>query len=101
MNQRQAVDVLRDHLALREEGELEEDLRRNYARDVALLTARGILRGHDGVRESAAFLYEAARGHRYRYHLTVEDDRMAMLEWRRRRSTTGSSRSRSALPGMR
>lgn len=78
---RHATDVLKDHLELREAGKLEEDLRRNYAEDVVLLTARGILRGHEGVRESAAFLYEAAQGHRYCYHLTVEDDRMAMLEW--------------------
>jgi hypothetical protein len=79
--QRSAADVLRDHLQLREGGELEEDLRRNYATDVVLLSARGVLRGHDGVRASAAFLYEAAAGHEYSYHLTVADGRMAMLEW--------------------
>jgi hypothetical protein len=79
--QRLAADVLQDHLRLREAGELEEDLRRNYAPDVVLLSARGVLRGHEGVRTSTAFLYEAAAGHEYRYHSTVEDDRMAMLEW--------------------
>ncbi len=79
--QRSATDVLQDHLQLREAGELEEDLRRNYATDVALLSARGVLCGHEGVRASAAFLYEAAAGHEYCYHLTVADDRMAMLEW--------------------
>ncbi len=78
---RSAADVLRDHLRLREAGELEEDLRRNYATDVVLLSARGVLRGYEGVRASAAFLYEAAAGHEYCYHLTVADDRMAMLEW--------------------
>jgi hypothetical protein len=79
--QRSAADVLQDHLRLREAAELEEDLRRNYATDVVLLSARGVLRGHEGVRTSAAFLYEAAAGHEYCYHLTVVDDRMAMLEW--------------------
>jgi hypothetical protein len=79
--QRSAADVLQDHLRLREAAELEEDLRRNYATDVVLLSARGVLRGHEGVRTSAAFLYEAAAGHEYCYHLTVADDRMAMLEW--------------------
>jgi hypothetical protein len=78
---RSAADVLQDHLRLREAGELEEDLRRNYATDVVLLSARGVLRGHEGVRTSAAFLYEAAAGHEYCYHMTVADDRMAMLEW--------------------
>ncbi len=79
--QRSAADVLQDHLRLREAAELEEDLRRNYATDVVLLSARGVLRGHEGVRTSAAFLYEAAAGHEYRYHATVADERMAMLEW--------------------
>ncbi len=78
---RSAADVLQDHLQLREAAELDEDQRRNYATDVVLLSARGVLCGHDGVRASAAFLYEAAAGHDYRYHLTVVDDRMAMLEW--------------------
>jgi hypothetical protein len=82
---RSAADVIQDHLQLREAGQLEEDLRRNYAADVVLLSARGVLAGHEGVRESAAFLYEAAAGHEYDYHLTVVDDRMAMLEW----SSTG------------
>jgi hypothetical protein len=78
---RSAADVLQDHLRLREAAELEEDLARNYATDVVLLSARGVLRGHDGVRASAAFLYEAGAGHEYCYHLTIVDDRMAMLEW--------------------
>jgi hypothetical protein len=78
---RSAADVLQDHLRLREAAELEQDLRRNYAPDVVLLSARGVLRGHEGVRASAAFLYEAGAGHEYSYHLTVVDDRMAMLEW--------------------
>jgi len=78
---RSTADVLQDHLQLREAAELAEDLRRNYATDVVLLSARGVLRGHEGVRTSAAFLYEAGAGHEYRYHLTVVDGRMAMLEW--------------------
>jgi hypothetical protein len=81
VDSRGAAQVLEDHLHLREQGELEEDLRRNYANDVVLLTARGVLRGHDGVREAAGFLYEAAAGHEFEYHLTHADDRMAMLEW--------------------
>ncbi len=78
---RSAAEVLEDHLQLREAAELEEDLRRNYATDVVLLSARGVVRGHEGVKASAAFLYEAAAGHEYSYHVTVADDRMAMLEW--------------------
>jgi hypothetical protein len=54
---RSAKEVFDDHLERRKQG----DLRRNYAEDVAVLTARGVLRGHDGVRRSAALLYEAIR----------------------------------------
>jgi hypothetical protein len=96
--QRSAGDVLQDHLRLREAAELEEDLRRNYATDVVLLSARGVLRGHEGVRTSAAFLYEAAAGHDYRYHLTDADDRMAMLEWSATGRLRSSSRQRGSEP---
>jgi len=78
---RTAKEVLDNHLSLRERGEIEEDLRQNYAEDVCVLTARGVLRGHEGVREAAAFLYKAAPDHDYEYHLTHADDRMALLEW--------------------
>jgi hypothetical protein len=78
---RSAADVLQDHLQLRAAAHLEQDLRRNYATDVVILTAREVLRGHEGVRASAALLYEAGAGHEYTYHLTIADDRMAMLEW--------------------
>jgi hypothetical protein len=96
--QRSAGDVLQDHLRLREAAELEEDLRCNYATDVVLLSARGVLRGHEGVRTSAAFLYEAAAGHDYRYHVTVADDRMAMLEWSATGRLRSSSRQRGSEP---
>lgn len=43
-------EVLRSHLAYRKYGDLEWDLRLNYASDVMLLSTKGIHRGHDGVR---------------------------------------------------
>jgi hypothetical protein len=96
--QHSAGDVLQDHLRLREAAELEEDLRRNYATHVVPLSARGVLRGHEGVRTPAAFLYEAAAGHDYRYHLTDADDRMAMLEWSATGRLRSSSRQRGSEP---
>jgi hypothetical protein len=81
LSHRSAADVLHDHLRLRAAAELEEDLRRNYAADVMVLTARGVLHGHEGVRESAGLLYEVGEGHEYQYHLSLAEDRMAMLEW--------------------
>ena len=44
---------------------------------------RGVLRGHDGVRESAALLYRAIRNaDRYVYENAQCEDRVALLEWR-------------------
>jgi hypothetical protein len=80
---RGARQVFDDHLELRKRGDLEQDLARNYAPDVVVLTARGVLRGHDGVRESAALLYQAIRNaNRYEYENAQCEDRVALLEWR-------------------
>ena len=46
-------EVFEDHLRLRLEGKLEEDLRRNYSEDVLLLTVNSNARGHDAIRMSA------------------------------------------------
>jgi hypothetical protein len=82
---RGARQVFDDHLELRKRGDLEQDLARNYAPDVVVLTARGVLRGHDGVRESAALLYQAIRNaNRYEYENAQCEDRVALLEWRAR-----------------
>lgn len=46
-------EVFEDHLRLRLEGKLEEDLRRNYSEEVLLLTVNSNARGHDAIRMSA------------------------------------------------
>ena len=51
-------EIFEDHLRLRVEGDLEEDLRRNYSKDVVLLTSNSDFVGHDGIRVSAARLDE-------------------------------------------
>lgn len=52
LNRRSAREVLEDHLRLAQAGELEEDLRRNYAPDVVLLCRSGVMRGIAGARAS-------------------------------------------------
>lgn len=75
-------EVLDDHLRLRECGDLEQDIRRNYAPDVVLLTPIGAYHGHQGVRESAQQLYEAIKDpDSYEYDSIVCDERIALLEW--------------------
>lgn len=46
-------EVFEDHLRLRIENRLEEDLARNYAEDVVLLTVNSNACGHDAIRMSA------------------------------------------------
>ena len=76
-------EVLDAHLKCRESGDLEEDLARNYAEDVAVITPMGAFHGHDGVRESAELLYQAVKHtDGYEYSSIVTDDRVALLEWR-------------------
>ena len=46
-------EVFEDHLRLRLENRLEDDLARNYAEDVILLTVNSNACGHDAIRMSA------------------------------------------------
>lgn len=45
--------VLEDHLSLRQMGDIEADLARNFADDVVVLTSRGEFRGKDEVRRAS------------------------------------------------
>jgi hypothetical protein len=80
---RTAKEVLKSHLQLRADGELDQDLERNYHPEVVVMSARAVLRGHDGVRESAHHLWRAvADGGSYDYESVLCDDRLALLEWK-------------------
>ncbi len=53
---RPPAEVLDDHLRESLVGNIEADLTKNYARDVIVLTSRGVYRGHDGLRKLAELL---------------------------------------------
>jgi hypothetical protein len=55
---RSTREVFEDHVRLRLEGRLEEDLERNYASDVILLTINSNASSHDAIRISAKRLTE-------------------------------------------
>jgi len=74
--------VFTSHLRLRDAGELEQDLARNYAADVVLLTHEGIYRGHRGVRRAARVLKKFVPDGKYRYTNRHVVDGFAFLEWR-------------------
>lgn len=78
---RSTTEVFEDHLRLRIAGQLEDDLRRNYAEDVVLLTCNSVLRGHDGLRESARRLREQLPNASYRFKARQVADDYAFLVW--------------------
>lgn len=90
---RTAGEVVDDHLRCRGAGDLEADLRRNYSRDVVVLSAEGVHLGHDGVRRTDEKL------HRYLPDLDFDIVRRhvhepyVLLEW------SGRSGDRKAHDG--
>jgi hypothetical protein len=90
LSSRTAQEVLDDHLNLAEnwggevgfERGLEEDLRRNFSKDIVVLINRGTFHGHERYRQLAHMLDEELPEHRsFEYTYTAVEGRMAFLEW--------------------
>jgi hypothetical protein len=79
---RTTKEVFEDHLQKRLAGDLEDDIRNNYAADVVMLTHRGVFRGAEGVRNCAAELARSLGGSDYRYDKKLIDGGFAYLVWR-------------------
>lgn len=91
---RSAGEVLESHLQYRKAGDLEADLRENYADDVVLLSAEGVHRGHDGVRYLADILRSYVPDGSYRYDQVLTGGEVGMLTW------TGSGGQRKIHDGV-
>lgn len=78
---RTAAEVLKDHLRESKEGSVDQDAERNYAENVALLTGRGIFRGHAGLKELAEILRKELPNAQFEYHKELVDGEMGFLEW--------------------
>jgi hypothetical protein len=74
-------EVFEDHLRCRREGALEDDLARNFADEVVLLTGLGVYRGKDGVRRLWAVLRQQLPTTAYEYRTRLVDGEVAFLEW--------------------
>jgi hypothetical protein len=80
---RSTREVIEDHIRLQITGKLEEDLRRNYAQDVALLTESGRqLRGYAAVRQAAWRLYRHAPGSCYEMVALNVNGEYGLLIWK-------------------
>jgi hypothetical protein len=98
LENRTAQEVLDDHLNIAQrwqgdEADLEtivrEDLRRNVAQDIVVLTNRGTFHGHEGVMQLAQMLGEELPDHEaFQYTYTSVEGRMAFLEWAYEDSST-------------
>ena len=78
---RSAQEVFEDHLRQRKSGTVADDLARNFAEDVVVLSGDGIFHGHHGVRDTAAILHESLQGGSFTYHTTLVEGEMAFLQW--------------------
>jgi hypothetical protein len=78
---RSAEQVFEDHLRLRVAGKVEEDLRRNYAEDVVLLTIRSNVRGHDAIRMPARRLRNQFPDGRFKLLSKQVNGPYALLIW--------------------
>jgi SnoaL-like protein len=97
LRKRSAQEVLDDHLNIAQDwGEdedmerlVEEDMRRNVAEDIVILTNRGTFHGHEGVMQLAVMLAEELPEHEsFQYTYTSVEGRMAFLEWAYEDATT-------------
>lgn len=79
---RTAEQVLEDHLERRAMGDVEGDIRHNYAEDVVLMTSAGLYQGHDGVRDAAEELNDHLGDGTYVYTNKLVENGHAFAEWR-------------------
>ncbi len=79
--QRIAQQVLDDHLAVSFNGTVKEDLQRNYAEDVTVVSNWGVEHCHDGMRRMAELLRSQLPDCTFAYRLRLVAGEVAMLEW--------------------
>jgi hypothetical protein len=80
-NSRSTREVVESHLEHRRRGDLEGDLRQNYATDVVVLSAEGIHRGHDALRLTASVLKSYLEHSDFDYDQVLVTDEYGLLNW--------------------
>lgn len=81
MSARSTLDVLNNHLYLREHGDIDDDIEHNYAEDAVLLTGYGVFHGRDSIRASANILDQQLGHSHYLYRTRLVHGPAAFLEW--------------------
>ena len=93
LSKRSADEVFEEHLKLAQEGKIDEELKRNNAEDIVLLTNYGTFQGHEGVKKAAKLLEEQLPNGTYDYKLKLCHGKMCFLHW------TGDSEESYILDG--
>jgi hypothetical protein len=78
---RTTQEVFDDHLRLRRQGETEQDMERNYADNVVVLSGSGINHGPDGIRTTATILAKDMPGGSWEYRVRLVEGDYAFLQW--------------------
>ncbi len=65
MTTRTTQEAFEDHLRLRQQGDAQTDIERNYAQDVVVMSNFGIFHGHEGVRHSMEPLHKQLSSDRH------------------------------------
>lgn len=80
-DQRSAQEVLDDHLTTSLNGTVDDDLQRNYAEDVTIVSNWGVEHGHDGVHRMAQLLRSQLPDCTFTYRVRIVDGEVGLLEW--------------------
>jgi hypothetical protein len=75
-------EVLEDHLRRAKAGDVEGDIRANYAEDVVLIDREKVRHGHEGVLDAAKQLATELPGASFEYVTTHVADEIAYLQWK-------------------
>src|SRR5687767_6607288 len=81
---RHTREVLEDHLRLRSVGDLDMDLKRNYADDVVVLCELGALKGRDAIRRSARHLGLQLPDAEFQFPTKLVEGEHAFVVWKAR-----------------
>lgn len=78
---RTAKEVLEDHLKLSKHGTVDEDVQRNYSKNVVMLTSFGTYKGHEGMKELAKLLRKQVPNMTFEYKDLQIKGNIGFLEW--------------------
>ncbi len=78
---RNAQEVLDDHLNTSFNGTVDDDLERNYAPEVTVVSNWGVEHGHDGMRRMAQLLRSQLPECTFAYKMRIVAGDVGLLEW--------------------